>query len=67
MFYWIYTKKNGIKSIISRNFPTSVEGLRFGLRNGNNWKYGEMFKQGKRYGEWHKGKVRIGSNIAKSK
>ena len=67
MFYWIYTKLNETKPIISRNFATSAEGLKFALRNGLNWKHGEMFKHGKRYGEWHKGKVRIGSNIAKSK
>ena len=68
MFYWVYFKKiNPTKRIMSRNFETSAEALKFALRNGKDWKRGEMFKGTIRNGEWHKGKIRIGSNIAKSK
>ena len=66
MFYWIYTKKNESKPIISRNFNDSHEAVRFAVRNGSNWEHGEMLKKGERYGEFHKGKIRIGSNIESS-
>lgn len=66
MFYWIYTKKNTIKPIISRNFATSAEAMKFALRNGLDWTHGDMLKNGERYGEYHKGKIRIGSKIESS-
>lgn len=66
MFYWIYTKKNESKPIISRNFNDSHEAVRFAVRNGSNWEHGEMLKKGERYGEFHKGKIRIGSKIESS-
>ena len=64
MFYWIYTKINTTKTIISRNFATSVEGVRFANRNALNWKHGEMFKKGERYGEYLNGVLRVGSKIS---
>jgi len=66
MFYWIYTKKNETKPIISRNFPESKDAVKFALRNGKDWKHGDMLKNGERYGEFHKGKIRIGSKIESS-
>ena len=66
MFYWIYTKKNETKPIISRNFNDSHEAVRFAVRNGKDWDHGDMMKKGERYGEFHKGKIRIGSKIESS-
>ena len=66
MFYWIYTKKNETKPIISRNFAESKDAVKFAIRNGKDWTHGDMLKKGERYGEFHKGKIRIGSKIASS-
>jgi len=66
MFYWIYTKKNEVKPIISRNFHTSTEAVKFATRNANNWTHGDMLQKGERYGEYLNGKIRIGSKIESS-
>jgi len=66
MFYWIYTKKNEVKPIISRNFATSAEAVKFATRNANDWTHGDMLQKGERYGEYLNGKIRIGSKIESS-
>jgi len=67
MFYWVYTKKGSVRPIISRNLETSRDAVKFGIKNGKDWIKGEMFTKGIRMGEFKKGKIRIGSNLKKSK